>query len=62
MFSVSWRTCTNRGLNIPDRLHDQKWAKPTEKYYLLPTEGAAEAAVIGSTSQAAGTEDVVALQ
>lgn len=29
---------------------------------LLPTEGAAEAAVIGPASQAAGTEDVVAVQ
>lgn len=30
--------------------------------YLLPTEGAAEAAVIGPATQTAGTEDVVAVQ
>ncbi len=29
---------------------------------LLPTEGAAETAVAGSTTQTAGTEDVVAVQ
>lgn len=31
-------------------------------HYLLPTEGAAEAAVTGAASQAAGAEDVVAVQ
>lgn len=30
--------------------------------YLLPAEGATEAAVIGPATQAAGTEDVVAVQ
>lgn len=30
--------------------------------YLLPTEGAAEAAVTGPATQTAGTEDVVAVQ
>lgn len=30
--------------------------------YLLPTEGAAETAVIGPATQTAGTEDVVAVQ
>ena len=30
--------------------------------YFLPTEGAAETAVTGPASQAAGTEDVVAVQ
>lgn len=30
--------------------------------YVLPAEGATEAAVIGPATQAAGTEDVVAIQ
>lgn len=37
-------------------------ASGTGPDHLLPTEGAAEAAVIGPTSQAAGAEDVVTVQ
>lgn len=45
-----------------DYIWDAIWPKSTSQCFFLPAEGAAEAAVIGPASKAAGTEDVVAIQ